>query len=149
MGKKPVTVASTRKQFIFLIQQEAQQTASPNEGCKDVLQELGSFYLSALPSFTCGSCSCLKITAASPGTASAFQTGRGKGKPGGWGAPISRRQHFLGIPPYISSCVSLARTMSHDHLKLQYEKVGILVGHFVDQNIWVKVMRKKGRTDTG
>lgn len=55
----------------------------------------------------------------------------------------------LGIPPYSSPPILLARTMSHDHLKLQYEKVGVFFGRFVDQNIWVKLLRKKGRTDIG
>lgn len=65
-------------------------------------------------------------------------------------ALILKGQNFLGTPPFILPYISLARTMSHDHLKLQYGKVGILVGHFVDQNnIWVKLMKKKGRIDIG
>lgn len=39
---------------------------------------------------------------------------------------------------------------SHDHLRLQSEKVGVLVGHLGDwNNIWVKLTGKKDRTDIG
>lgn len=62
-------------------------------------------------------------------------------------ALILKGQNFLGTPPFILPYISLARTMSHDHLKFQYGKVGILI---VDQNnIWVKLMKKKGRIDIG
>lgn len=85
-----------------------------------------------------------KITSASPSTTSAFPTVRENQKDG---RHLYREGNAFLEFPLIFHLVSW-QELSHDQLKLQWE-VGVLVGPFVDQNIWVKLIRRKGRTDIG